>query len=419
MKLFATRLTGRITFNIFPANLWFACALCTTVATGVFSQTARAKETSPPARNIVLSVTMDKASIPSSIMIFDHLFAGQTSDSIINSASLNLNGANSLTCLSRTDTTRGACPVNPYWGNGVTAPLTGGNLVLRFTQQGTGKTVDLTLDGVKTRPPYAPVSPWNAAGTNGGAVTMTLGIPATELMKLSPGSQPWRANLSMNITRWTYECGGPNRWDPSVGCPGTPLVPWSADITLKITDIGTQQIYFSQYGAVSPVVDLGLKMNGFGSSSATASAVKNIDMCLYDGSNSSSSQISLLFRDEGKGATGRSDGNFSVYSESGGTDTANRLDYSVSVVNPKTGAAQSVVNGQELVWTGVSADNGAIKTRSVSLPGISGLVRCVPAPLTLTVPQFKLSSKSRGRYTGKLYIVYTPTTQSWTDTINH
>ncbi|WP_367303018.1 CfaE/CblD family pilus tip adhesin [Pantoea stewartii] len=36
----------------------------------------------------------------------------------------------------------------------------------------------------------------------------------------------------------------------------------------------------------------------------------------------------------------------------------------------------------------------------------------MPAPLTLTTPPFRLSDKSSGHYSGKLRIVYTPTTQT-------
>ncbi|WP_340138573.1 CfaE/CblD family pilus tip adhesin [Pantoea ananatis] len=46
------------------------------------------------------------------------------------------------------------------------------------------------------------------------------------------------------------------------------------------------------------------------------------------------------------------------------------------------------------------------------LPGVPGTSLCVPAPLTLTTPRFKLSDKSSGQYSGKLRIVYTPTTQT-------
>ncbi|WP_226375925.1 CfaE/CblD family pilus tip adhesin [Pantoea stewartii] len=50
--------------------------------------------------------------------------------------------------------------------------------------------------------------------------------------------------------------------------------------------------------------------------------------------------------------------------------------------------------------------------RRVSMPGVPCTSLCVPAPLTLTTPKFRLSDKSSGHYSGMLRIVYTPTTQT-------
>lgn len=154
-----------------------------------------------------------------------------------------------------------------------------------------------------------------------------------------------------------------------------------------------------------------LNLNAAGSAAmSTASGHNSIDMCLYDGSNSTSNRISLLFQDEGASAPGRPDGQFSVYRD--GADKSsqgNRIDYAVSVINPTTGAPQAVQNGSEIIWTNTNARN---ILRKVVLPGVPGTSLCVPAPLTLTTPRFKLSDKSSGQYSGKLRIVYTPTTQT-------
>lgn len=373
----------------------------------------------PTAHHVVLSVSMDKASLPDEVKIFDNIFGGQTTrpDGGDDSGYVRWHKNNTLTCLSRTDTANGACPTNPYWGNGFPGQGTifDGEIVLRFTQENTGKTVDLTLNGIRTKSTSVAASLWNATGNRPRhPVTFFLAIPRAGLAKLSAGAQPWKAKLKMNLTQWSYNCEPPARHTASRGCPGTALMLWTADITLKITDLGTQQIYLPEYGSGKPVVDMGLKVSKFGTPNASASASRTVDMCLYDGSNSSASQISMLFTDDGKTAPGRPEGYFSVYTGSG-SDLTHRLDYRLSVINPVTGSPQAVNNGTEIVWTGVSAEAGKVKTRLVSLPGVSGMVQCVPAPVTLNVPEFKISSKSPGRYTGVLRVIYTPTTQSFSD----
>ncbi|WP_297205936.1 CfaE/CblD family pilus tip adhesin [uncultured Pluralibacter sp.] len=381
----------------------------------IFSMPSLGAVVTPTAHNITLDITMDRDSLPSSVKVFDNILGGQSDPSQgANSGMINYNRNNTLVCRSRTDTATGACPTNPYWGNGKEGPLMAGSLVLRFTQQGTGKTIDLTLEGIKRTPPYQNISLWNAVGNDSGRpLLMSASISRAELSKLTPGNQAWKAKLIMNMTQWSNNCH--ERYDVNIGCPGYSITQWTADITLKVTDYGTQQIYFSNYSGQNPVIDLGLKINNNGTSSATASARKTVDMCLYDGNNSASSQISMLFRDEGKTSQGREAGLFSIYRPGGESDPASRLDYSLSVVNPKTGQLQPITNGLEIVWTGVSANEGMVKTRTVKLPGISGLVQCVPAPLTFSIPASKLSSKTPGKYTGKLNVTYTPTTQSMTD----
>ncbi|MEB7886709.1 CfaE/CblD family pilus tip adhesin [Serratia fonticola] len=55
--------------------------------------------------------------------------------------------------------------------------------------------------------------------------------------------------------------------------------------------------------------------------------------------------------------------------------------------------------------------SGTIPT-VVILRGIGKSAFCVPALLTLQTPAFSLPDKTAGDYTGKLYIIYTPTTQT-------
>lgn len=397
----------------------FIFLMTTTIFYGLYTPALRADEVAPSSHDFNVEVTMDKASIPSSVIIFDNIFGGMSSSSGSgNSGDVNKNRNNTLTCYTRTDPSNGACPINPYWGNGLSGggAIFDGKLVLRFSNEKTGKTVDLTLNGVKQVLSTLKLSLWNAASyPSGKPITFSLKIDRSELLKLTPGK--WNAHLIMYPTKWVRDCPGPGKNQASQGCSGSRLGSWNSNISLTITDYGTQQIYFPEYGASTPLVDLGLRIKKFGDRTAMADAHRTIDMCLYDGSNSSSNQISLLFTDEGKQAPGRKTGEFSIYAPGTSTDPDKRLDYNLSVINPLTGGAQTVKNGEPIIWTGVSADDGKVKTKLVNLPGVNGLAQCVPAPLTFRVPEFKISSKSQGRYSGTLKVVYTPTTQSWRDDV--
>lgn len=395
----------------------FICLMTTTIFYGLYAPVLQADEIAPSSHDFNVEVTMDKASLPGSVIIFDNIFGGMSPPSGSgNSGEINKNRNNTLTCYSRTDPSNGACPINPYWGNGITGSLFDGKLVLRFIHDKTGKTVDLTLNGVKKLPSSLKVSLWNAATyVADNPITFSLKIDRSELLKLTPGT--WNARLLMYTTKWVRDCPPPGKNQASQGCSGSRFGTWNSSISLKITDYGTQQIYFPEFGASTPLVDLGLRIKKFGDRTAVADANRTIDMCLYDGSNSSSNQISLLFTDEGKQAPGRKTGEFSIYAPGTSTAPDKRLDYNLSVINPLTGGAQTVKNGEPIIWTGVSADEGKVKTKLVNLPGVNGMVQCVPAPLTFRVPEFKISSKSQGRYSGTLKVVYTPTTQSWRDDI--
>ena len=81
----------------------------------------------------------------------------------------------------------------------------------------------------------------------------------------------------------------------------------------------------------------------------------SLDMCLYDGNNSSSSRAFLRFEDDGLDATGRAVGAFSIRRRGGSqTDPRDRLDYQVLVANPTTGATEVAANGKTLTWEGTN-----------------------------------------------------------------
>jgi hypothetical protein len=368
------------------------------VLLGGLSIQAYGASIAPQAQDTKVNITFDRMSLPANIFIWDKVFGGSTDDGECTHSSncKDKDIVNSLTCYSTTDPTNGACQVNLFWGLD-TNNDTSKALTLRFTHS-SGKTKDLRVTSVKGSGTYGS---WIA-----GAFLFSSGfntyIPASELNKLSDVGV-WRADLKMQVKAWDncYTIGG---------CPGIHRVDWKANIILKVTDYGNQQIYLPAFPTSAPTVNLNLMVRPGVGGSKSVSGSTGLDMCLYDGNDSSSNRISLLLQDEGGKAPGRIKGQFSVY-RSGGDKAkdSDRLDYQVSVINPTTGVVQDISNGKEIVW---SDTNRRDIQRPVMLPGGVAPALCVPAPLTLTTPAFSMADKTGGDYTGTLRIIYTPTTQT-------
>ena len=339
----------------------------------------RANAALPTTETTSFSATYDKSSVPSSLYIWNEQTKGSGSEA--------MNVA--MVCQSTTDTTRGACPTTPVW-----ASQTGSaTLTLRFVQDGTNAVRDIAItnqrwNGWRWRPV------WNSINSVYEVPPkFSYWISQADLRNLTGGI--WRATLIMDYKKWT---------NTSLGTT------WTANIVLTVTDLNNLQIYFPAFPYTTPMVDLNLNNRPGTSRNAAASGSASLDMCLYDGSNSSSTRVNMLFSDEGASATGRTSGLFSVYRTGADkTQAANRIDYQVSVINPTTGAAQAIRNGTEITWTGTNRRN---LQRQVVLPGVPGASLCVPAPIQLITPAFNLADKTAGHYTGKLTIIYTPSTQS-------
>lgn len=351
----------------------------------------------PMARNTTLTVKYDRMSIPSSLTIWDNLSGGRDDTDGQKWA------RNTLVCKSSSDSTFGACNrTAPVWfQNGSPDDA---NITLKFTLDGTSTSINLNVIGLHRYRFITPAScvttntyPASSAAGCGGLLEatnlFTFTISQGELAKLTtPGV--WRATLKQDLWQWTSPY----------------LYTWTASIVLTVTDLNNQQVYFPAFPYSTPRVDLNLNNRPGTSKNTAASGTASLDMCLYDGSNSSSNRVSMLFSDEGASATGRSAGLFSVYRTGADkTQAANRIDYQVSVINPTTGAAQAISNGTEITWTGTNQRN---IQRQVVLPGVPGMSLCVPAPIRLVTPAFNLADKTAGHYTGKLTIIYTPSTQS-------
>jgi len=183
----------------------------------------------------------------------------------------------------------------------------------------------------------------------------------------------------------------------------THLATWTKTITLNVTDMNNQQIYLPDFGNAAPHVDLNLRpLPGTTGNHTMLSGTATLDMCLYDGYNANSSTFILSPKDDHSGLPGREYGLFSVY-HNGKTDDANRIDYQLKILNLVSREFIDLKNWQNYVATGISA----APLRSVHLPGIPEAVLCVPTALRFVTPEFAITSKTAGSYTGTLHLTFT------------
>ncbi|EDQ6154834.1 fimbrial protein TcfD, partial [Salmonella enterica subsp. enterica] len=270
----------------------------------------------------------------------------------------------SLMCLSENDDVFGKCrtrvPPDVY-----SQPFQ--NVPLRFTRQGSGETITLTVAGR-----FADYEGFAGAITNiymPAHVIIKTWILREELKKI-PTTGIWTAHLQMRSFRW---------WNSPIGS----LV---SDITLNVTDHFAENaaIYFPQFGTATPRVDLNLHRINATQMSGRA----NLDMCLYDGGTNARS-LQMKIEGSNKSGTG-----FQVINN----DSSDALDYDVSM--NYEGRSIPVTRG-----TSFSLDNvDKAATRPVVLPGQRQAVRCVPAPLTLITQPFNIRDKSSGKYQGSLTV---------------
>ena len=168
------------------------------------------------------------------------------------------------------------------------------------------------------------------------------------------------------------------------------------------------QIYFPTSPNSTPVIDLNIDNSFHGNKVSSTPRSQNLDMCLFDGDNSSSSNITLTFSDEATGIVGKAPEIFSVFKNGGSkSDIKDRLDYIVSVVNPVTGSQEQVKNSVAVNW--FFGSNTKKPIQQVELPGV-GPALCIPSRITISTPSLDISEKSAGHYTGVLRVIYTPST---------
>ncbi len=160
-----------------------------------------------------------------------------------------------------------------------------------------------------------------------------------------------------------------------------------------ITDHNAVSIYFPLFDQVTPHVGLNLQYDPI---AQTIGGRTQLDMCLYDGLGSQSSYLGVTVRDSGAQPPGPS--GYSVWHVDGGSDTTQRVDYTVTLDH--NGSAVPMRNGVEQLLHGIDT----ARLRLVLLPGMTQPVFCVPTPLTLETPRVPVSTKRPGYYSGDLKV---------------
>ncbi|WP_447088445.1 MULTISPECIES: CfaE/CblD family pilus tip adhesin [Enterobacter] len=343
------------------------------------------------------SLTFDRAGVPQDYVFMRY----ETSGTPYNGFGTIPSNVNAWVCTSATNSTNGACETSasvssnsPYMQSYQSRSMDyGQNIKLSFTDKSTNVSKELIVKGFLGNGCVIHYMSYYTSCEASSPASLYLHILGDQLKLLTGGE--WKATLML--------------YQRNSNSSSVNLGTWTINLTINVTDTGSQQIYFPRFNTASPVVNLNLNNRPGTGNNLTASGSASLDMCLYDGSNSTSRQVSLIFSDEGSPASNRPGGQFSVYRRGADkSQEANRLDYEVTVINPVTGASQTVSNGTEIVWQNTNQRN---IQRQVALPGVPGVSLCVPAPITLITPSFSLSNKNAGFYTGQLKIIYTPTTQ--------
>lgn len=372
----------------------------------VISQYAIADIEQPTGRNTPVTAYFDKQSPPNQIDIWVNESGGH------NSSKPASWGLNTLTCKSSSNPKNGQCATDSdgYGKLGVAS------IPLQFIEKRSKLSAVINVSGYYTitwsengdvcqdyskRILYSTSNVYckgvNSVQSDG--TLFNVYITQDELKKL-PFGGVWEAQLIFNLTPWT----------------GAKLGSWNSAITLHMSDINNQAIYFPSFGAgqgkdAQPHVDLNLRPLPGGSRQILGrlSGSTSLDMCLYDGYGSNSRQFQVQLSEPPEypeTPEGRQNGQFSVYNDTGNrNEVGNRIDYGVKMYFPESNSFQDVINGQTYTLPNINTDD----IRAVRLASnISNVVLCVPTPLQINTPEFNIVDKTNGHYTGKIRVVFTP-----------
>jgi hypothetical protein len=206
----------------------------------------------------------------------------------------------------------------------------------------------------------------------------TLEVAARDIALLVAGR--WQAELHLDVRS---------------GLGGAVLGRHVFVLEVTVTDPERAAIHFPEHGASVAPMDLQLQRRSR-PLPASVGGEGVLDMCLYDGLGSLSSQLVLVARDGGPEAPGRPHGYFSVWHQRGGRAAHERIDYRLHLLH--AGRRIDLAHDEHTVLDGIDS----AELRPVLLPGMEQAVHCVPTPLTFLTPPFPAADKRDGRYQGEL-----------------
>jgi len=206
----------------------------------------------------------------------------------------------------------------------------------------------------------------------------TLQLEAMDLAALVAGR--WQAELHLDVRS---------------GLGGAVLGRQVFVLDVTVTDPGRAAIHLPGHGAAGARMDLQLELRRQ-PPPASVGGQGVLDMCLYDGLGSLSSQLVLIARDGGPDVPDRPPPLFSVWHQGGGRALHERIDYRLQVLHG--GRRLDLHPGVHTLLEGIDT----AELRPVVLPGMDQPVHCVPTPLTFLTPRFPAADKREGRYEGDL-----------------
>ncbi len=319
----------------------------------LFNSVAHADILIPSDQNIDIEASFDLANSPTKITLWSEKSGGYDTTNASRWA------FNYWTCNSDSNPLNGKCST----GKGGWA--TSFPIILTFTEKKSGATQNISLNGMRKSQfvggspcgNYGDSKPMNVSAQNdcqGAAqgVAVTVDISPSELKKIPIGGI-WEADLKLTL----HNSNNTERYN------------WDAHLVLKITDINHQQIYLPKFGQAEPLIDLNLRpLPGTSGQHSIFHGKSTLDMCLYDGYNSESSQFTIQIK--GAGSPARPENVFYVYRDGGSySKDEDRVDFFVKMFNPVTGQFIEVNRGQEMVIPDIQK----ARIRQVHLPDIPQL----------------------------------------------
>lgn len=303
---------------------------------------------------------------------------------------------NGMVCTSSTNTLNGACPtLLDLYVSGFVSATGGGTITLRMTNLQTKTTKDIKLTGniYNTCYRYNILWNWMPCQTWRTKAYVNIFLTQDSLRDMSAIPGVWEGELKLNQIKYGTTVQGV----------------WQVNIRVTVTDNNNAQVYLPRFPISTPDINLNLNTRPNKNTKTLISGNTGLDMCFYDGSNSSNNRMDIIISDEGGPSDARPTGMFSIYRRgSDKTSPKDRIDYQVKINNPVNKSLDSVNNGERFYWQNTDSRSNQ---KLIVLPGGGSPVLCVPAPIKIETPAFYVTDKNQGDYTGTLKVIFTPSTQ--------